>query len=205
MPTRTHDPDGSDSADPISRERRERLLGQSGKVLWFTGLSGAGKTTLACEIERRLHARGVLTSRLDGDIVRGGLNSDLGFTPAARAENIRRMTEVAHILSLSGVVVLVAAISPYERDRKAARERIGADRFKLLHVATSIEVCEHRDPKGLYKKARAGELADFTGISAPYEIPAEPDLRISTDTELAITADRVMEYLTSVGVSRRAQ
>ena len=193
----------SEQTPAVSQSAREQLLGQRGVVLWFTGLSGAGKTTLACEIERRLHANGVLTGRLDGDIVRGGLNSDLGFSPDARAENIRRMTEVAHIMSLSGLVVLVAAISPYEKDREAARARIGPDRFKLLHVATSIEVCESRDPKGLYKKARTGELLQFTGISAPYEIPAAPDLRISTDDELTITAEHVMGYLATQGIRRQ--
>ena len=193
----------SDADSTVAQHEREQLIGQRGAVLWFTGFSGAGKTTLACEVERRLHAANVLTGRLDGDIVRGGLNSDLGFSPEARAENIRRITEVAHIMSLSGLVVLVAAISPYEKDRAAARARIGPDRFKLLHVATSIEVCESRDPKGLYKRARAGELLDFTGISAPYETPATPDLRISTDDELAVTADHVMRYLDAHQIGRK--
>jgi len=169
-------------------------------VLWFTGFSGAGKTTLACEVERRLHRAGVLTGRLDGDIVRDGLNNDLGFSPEARAENIRRVTEVAHIMTLSGLVVLVAAISPYEKDREAARSRIGADRFKLFHIATSLEVCESRDPKGLYQRARAGEVADFTGISAPYEVPTAPDLSISTDEDLDTTARGVMQFLKAEGI-----
>ncbi len=190
----------SDPDSTIAQHDREQLLGQRGAVLWFTGFSGAGKTTLACEVERRLHRAGVLTGRLDGDIVRDGLNNDLGFSPEARAENIRRVTEVAHIMTLSGLVVLVAAISPYEKDREAARARIGADRFKLLHIATSLDVCESRDPKGLYQRARAGEVADFTGISAPYEIPAAPDMRVSTDEDLDTTADGVMQFLQAEGI-----
>lgn len=188
------------SRQTIQQSQRESLARQRGCVLWFTGFSGAGKTTLACEVERRLHRAGVLTGRLDGDIVRDGLNNDLGFSPEARAENIRRVTEVAHIMTLSGLVVLVAAISPYEKDREAARSRIGADRFKLFHIATSLEVCESRDPKGLYQRARAGEVADFTGISAPYEVPTAPDLSISTDEDLDTTARGVMQFLKAEGI-----
>lgn len=185
---------------PVDRDARERMLGQKGHVLWFTGLSGAGKTTLAQEVERRLLDRKVLTARLDGDVVRDGLNSDLGFTPEARAENIRRLTEVANIFTLSGVCALVSAISPYRADRQAARARIG-DRFLLMHVATPIEVCESRDPKGLYKKARAGEIKDFTGISAPYEEPQNPDMKIVTDGKtIDESADEILQFLERRGV-----
>lgn len=185
---------------PVDRDQREAMLGQRGHVLWFTGLSGAGKTTLAQEVERRLLDRKVLTARLDGDVVRDGLNSDLGFKPEDRAENIRRMTEVANIFTLSGVCALVSAISPYRADRKAARERIG-DRFLLMHVATPLEVCEARDPKGLYKKARAGEIKDFTGISAPYEEPRNPDMKIVTEGKtIDESANEIMEFLEQRGV-----
>ena len=188
---------------PLHREQRESLLRQKGCVLWFTGLSGAGKTTLACEVERQLHAAGVLTGRLDGDVVRDGLNSDLGFSPEARAENIRRVTEVANIMTMSGLVVLVAAISPYSKDRAAARARLGEGRFFLIHVATPIEVCEARDPKGLYQKARAGDIPDFTGISAPYEAPPSPDLVVTTEKTLPETAATVLDFLKSSGMLDR--
>jgi len=188
---------------PLHREQRESLLHQKGCVLWFTGLSGAGKTTLACEVERQLHAAGVLTGRLDGDVVRDGLNSDLGFSPEAREENIRRVTEVANIMTMSGVVVLVAAISPYSKDRAAARARLGDGRFFLIHVATPIEVCEARDPKGLYQKARAGEIPDFTGISAPYEAPPSPDLVVTTEKTLPETAATVLDFLKASGMLDR--
>ena len=188
---------------PLHREQRESLLHQKGCVLWFTGLSGAGKTTLACEVERQLHAAGALTGRLDGDVVRDGLNSDLGFSPEARAENIRRVTEVANIMTMSGVVVLVAAISPYSKDRAAARARLGDGRFFLIHVATPIEVCEARDPKGLYQKARAGEIPDFTGISAPYEAPPSPDLVVTTEKTLPETAATVLDFLKASGLLDR--
>lgn len=164
----------------IERSDREAIAGQQGHVIWFTGLSGAGKTTLACGLEQQLLERGVLTARLDGDVLRAGLNTDLGFSAADRAENIRRVSEVANILTLSGVVVLVAVISPFSAGREAARRRIGAARFSLVHVATSLAACEARDPKGLYRRARAGELKDFTGISSPYEVPQHPDMRLET-------------------------
>ena len=186
---------------PVDREGREAMMGQKGHVLWFTGLSGAGKTTLAQEVERRLLERKVLTARLDGDVVRDGLNSDLGFAPEDRAENIRRMTEVANIFTLSGVVALVPAISPYQADRQAARAKVGEGRFLLMHVATPIEECERRDPKGLYKKARAGVIKDFTGISAPYEEPQNPDMKIVTEGKtIDESADEIMTFLEERGV-----
>jgi adenylyl-sulfate kinase len=189
--------------EPIRRSDRERVLGQRGHVLWFTGLSGAGKTTLACEVERRLNELGLATARLDGDVVRAGLNADLGFSPEDRAENLRRVTEVANILMLSGVIVLVAAISPYAIHRQAARDKVGHDSFTLVHVATPLKVCESRDVKGLYEKARAGELDEFTGVSAPYEVPDSPDVAVATDLSLDETAISVVKALEARGVLRR--
>lgn len=161
-------------------ERRRALLGQRGGVVWLTGLSGAGKSTLARGLEAALLDAGRLVTILDGDVLREGLNADLGFSPAERAENIRRVTEVARLLADVGVLAVVAAISPYDADRLRARERIGADRFLLVHVATALEVCRRRDPKGLYARADRGELPGFTGVDAPYEVPQQPDLALDT-------------------------
>jgi adenylylsulfate kinase len=190
----------SDTAQPetranIDRADRERVAGQKGAVLWFTGLSGAGKTTIACEVERRLNAAGVHTMRLDGDILREGLTSDLGFSPEDRAENIRRVSEVSALFVRAGVVVLVSAISPYASDRQSARSRVGDNSFFLLYVSTPLEVCESRDPKGLYARARAGEVKDFTGISAPYEAPPEPDFLVDTTGSIDETSANVIDWL----------
>ena len=161
-------------AAPLSRADRERRNGHLGRVIWFTGLSGAGKSTLATSLEMELHRRGIHTYLLDGDELRRGLNSDLGFSVSDRSENIRRTAEVARLLMDAGLVVITALISPFRRERELARERIGRERFTEVYVNTSLEVCEQRDVKGLYKRARAGLLPDMTGIGSPYEPPVDP-------------------------------
>ncbi len=178
-------------------EERATLMGHGRALLWFTGLSGSGKSTLANGVARALHERGVHTYVLDGDNVRHGLNKDLTFSPTDRVENIRRIGEVSRLFSDAGLVTMTAFISPYRDDRAQAREIIG-DAFIEVHVDCDVAVCEARDPKGLYKKARAGEIGDFTGISAPYEAPENPELRIDTSAEpLEDCVARVVEYLVS--------
>lgn len=159
---------------------RAGLLGHEAVTVWFTGLSGSGKSTLAFAVEEALVADGVLAYVLDGDNVRFGLNRDLGFSPEDREENIRRIGEVCRLMTDAGVVVLSSFISPYVRDRDQVRALHPEDRFVEVFVDTPIEVCEARDVKGLYAKARAGEIGDFSGISAPYEAPGSPELRIDT-------------------------
>lgn len=181
-------------AHRVTKEARWLANGHRGGVLWLTGLSGSGKTTLALELERRLHEAGRLAYVLDGDNVRQGLSADLGFSPDERAENIRRIGEVAALFADAGYIVITAFISPYRRDRQRAR-RAAVDPFHLVHLSAPLEVCEERDPRGLYKKARRGEIADFTGVSAPYEAPEHPDLTVDT---AGLTVDeslaRLMEY-----------
>jgi adenylylsulfate kinase len=157
-----------------------RLLRQSPTTVWLTGLSGSGKSTLAFELERRLHQLDHACYVLDGDIVRHGLNRDLGFAPADRTENIRRIAEVARLFNDAGLIVITAFIAPYAKDREAAREIIGAERFLETYLTADLATCERRDPKGLYAKARAGQIVDFTGISAPYEAPVRPALALDT-------------------------
>jgi len=163
----------------VSADDRARVLGHRAACLWFTGLSGSGKSTLARAVEARLVERGVAAYVLDGDNVRLGLNRDLGFAPEDRAENIRRIGEVANLFVDAGMLVLTAFISPYRADRAQARAAVGGA-FVEVHVAASLEVCEARDPKGLYRRARAGEIPQFTGISAPYEAPEDPEIRVDT-------------------------
>lgn len=162
----------------VGPDARAERLGQQGAVLWLTGLSGAGKSTIAARVDALLHARGRHSYILDGDNLRFGLCRDLGFSPADRAENIRRLGEVAFILQDAGLLVLVAAISPYRQDRARVRERLPAGRFLEIFVDAPLAVCEARDPKGLYRRARAGEITGFSGIDAPYEAPEAPDLRL---------------------------
>ncbi len=180
----------------VSPDARARLLGQRAVTIWFTGLSGSGKSSIAREAEWRLHAAHRHVYVLDGDNVRFGLNRDLSFSRADRTENIRRIAEVARLLNDAGIVVLVPVISPFRDDRETARRIIGADRFREVHVATPLEVCESRDAKGLYRRARAGEIPDFTGISSPYEPPEAPFLRL--DTTRRTVDDCVEELLTHV-------
>ncbi|NOY94608.1 MAG: adenylyl-sulfate kinase [Deltaproteobacteria bacterium] len=183
-------------AELSAAERRE-AHGHPGLTLWFTGLSGSGKSTLAYRVEHLLSERGVFAYVLDGDGVRHGLCRDLGFAPEDRRENIRRVGEVAALFTDAGVVLLTAFISPYRADRAAVRELLG-DAFVEVHVAASLEVCEARDPKGLYEKARSGEIPSFTGVSAPYEAPEAPELRVDTG-ELSIdeAAEAVLAWLRS--------
>jgi adenylylsulfate kinase len=187
-------------AGEVTSADRERLLCQRGCVVWFTGLSGSGKSTVARACESKLTADGHVCYVLDGDNVRHGLNSDLGFDPDGRRENIRRISEVAKLFCDAGLLTLTAFISPYREDRDAARAIIGAERFVEVHLDVPLAVCEERDPKKLYKRARAGEIAEFTGISAPYEEPESPELVIDTSKMSVDDAvENIMGYLTEKG------
>jgi len=170
-------------ASHVVRADRERLLGQRGCTVWLTGLSGSGKSTIAVAAERELVRRGRLAYVLDGDNIRHGLNKNLGFSPADRTENIRRIGEVSKLFTDAGVIVLTSFISPYRSDRDGVRALMGEGDFIEVYVAASLETCEGRDVKGLYEKARKGEIKEFTGISAPYEEPAKPELRIDTNAQ----------------------
>lgn len=160
---------------------REALNGHKSFLLWFTGLSGSGKSTLANMVEIALHKKGISTFSLDGDNIRQGINKDLSFEPGDRSENIRRIAEIANLMVEAGVVTLAAFVSPYIKDREHIKSIVGAENFIEIFINTSIVECERRDVKGLYKKARAGEIKDMTGISAPYEAPINPDIEIVTD------------------------
>ena len=165
----------------ITKSQREILHGHKAYLLWFTGLSGSGKSTLANLVEIELYKKGLSTYILDGDNVRQGINKDLSFTPQDRSENIRRIAEISNLMLDAGVVTLAAFVSPYIKDREAVKQTVGADKFIEIYVNTSLATCESRDVKGLYKKARAGEIKNMTGISAPYQAPTHPDLEIITD------------------------
>lgn len=181
----------------VSRDEREKLLKQKGALLWFTGLSGSGKSTIAFTLEHALVERGHLAYALDGDNIRHGLNKNLGFSADDRKENIRRIAEVGKLFVDAGIITCTAFISPYRGDRNDAREVVGNDHFIEVFVNTSLEVCEERDPKGLYKKARAGEIKGFTGIDDPYEAPENPELVIDTGNvspqEAAVTIIEMLE------------
>lgn len=185
----------------LSTEERESLSGHRGGVVWFSGLSGSGKTTVARLVDQKLHESGRRSFLLDGDAVRTGLNADLGFSEQDRVENLRRFTEVARLFANAGVLALVSAIAPFEVSRQAARERVGRDRFVMIHVATPLSVCEERDLKGLYQQAREGKLRGFTGIDSPYEEPVEPDLRlVPQDGDPNAMAEKVMAVLRDRGL-----
>ena len=185
----------------VTREERHALRGHKGAILWFTGLSGSGKSTLANAVEGALYEKGFQTYVLDGDNVRHGLNKDLGFSPEDRHENIRRIGEVAHLFADAGLIAMTAFISPYVADRTMVRQMSSANRFIEIYCHSSLEVCEQRDPKGLYKKARAGEIKQFTGIDAPYEAPPQPELTIETGTQsLEDCAGEVVRYLEAQGI-----
>lgn len=164
----------------VTRARREQLNGHRGAILWFTGLSGAGKSTLAHAVEEKLYQMGCRTFVLDGDNIRHGLCGDLGFSAEARTENIRRVGEVSKLFMEAGIIVLTAFISPYRDDRERVRGMVEHGDFMEIYCDSPIQICESRDVKGLYKKARAGQIAEFTGISSPYEVPENPELTVNT-------------------------
>ena len=179
----------------ISKEDRERQNGHKGHVLWFTGLSGSGKSTVASAVERELHQQGIKTFILDGDNVRAGLNSDLDFSAASREENIRRIAHVSALMKDAGLVVLSAFVSPYQKDRDFVRE-CANNEFSEIFISTPLKVCEQRDVKGLYAKARAGEISNFTGISAPFEEPINPDLDVPThEMSIEEATAMVVDYI----------
>jgi adenylylsulfate kinase len=187
-------------AGVVTRADRERVRGHRGATLWFTGLSGSGKSTLAAEAERKLLERGCATYVLDGDNVRHGLNRDLGFAPEDRSENNRRIGEVAKLFADACVLCLCAFISPYRDDRARLRAGMPPGDFVEIYVRASLAVCEQRDPKGLYKKARAGHIPDMTGIGAPYEEPESPELVLDTESgEIERNVDELMKYLETRG------
>ncbi|MCA6953025.1 adenylyl-sulfate kinase [Pectobacterium polaris] len=182
-------------AHDVTRESREKLHGHQGVVIWFTGLSGSGKSTLAGALEQALHQRGVSTYLLDGDNVRHGLCRDLGFTDDDRRENIRRVGEVAKLMVDAGLVVLTAFISPHRTERKMVQDLLGEGQFIEVFVDTPLATCEARDPKGLYKKARAGELRNFTGIDSAYEAPEAPDSHLDGEQLVTNLTDQLLDLL----------
>ena len=174
----------------VNRDSRKKLKQHKSILLWFTGLSGSGKSTIANCVEQELHKNSIHTYTLDGDNIRKGLNSDLSFSPKDRSENIRRIAETAHLMMDAGLVVLAAFVSPYRNDRDHVRNIVGNDNMVEIYINTSIEECERRDVKGLYKKARKGEIKNMTGISAPYESPLNPDIQINTEEVTIIDATK---------------
>jgi adenylylsulfate kinase len=184
----------------VGRSDREAIVGQRGVTIWLTGLSGSGKSTIAIAAEHELTSRGRLAFVLDGDNIRHGLNQNLGFSPADRTENIRRIGEVSKLFTEAGVIVFTSFISPYRSDRDAVRVFMGTGDFVEVYVDASLDTCEQRDTKGLYKKARAGEIPEFTGISAPYEAPESPELVLDTNRQsVEESVDKLVEYLDAKG------
>jgi len=180
----------------VTRERRETLNGHKGAIVWFTGLSGAGKSTIAHAVEERLHQMGCRTFVFDGDNVRHGLCADLGFSQEDRSENIRRIGEMAKLFTEAGVIALTAFISPFNADRERVRNIVRAGDFMEIYCRCSVEECERRDVKGLYRKARAGLIRDFTGVSSPYEEPINPDLELDTSAfALHECVDKIIQLL----------
>ncbi|MDH4395611.1 MAG: adenylyl-sulfate kinase [Limnobacter sp.] len=185
----------------IKPESRQQLMGHKPGVVWLTGLSGAGKSTIAFELELQLHLTGVHTCVLDGDNLRHGINADLGFTPADRTRNVLRTAQVARLMADAGLLTIVAMISPFSKDRLHARELLLPTPFLEVHVQAPLEMCEARDPKGLYQKARQGLLLNFTGIGSPYEAPSNPDLLLNTSTQsLQNCIDLLMNKLKASGL-----
>jgi adenylylsulfate kinase len=184
------------TTDILQRNHKEKLLGQKGIVIWFTGLSGSGKTTIAIALEKELHSKGLLTQVLDGDNIRTGINNNLGFSEADRTENIRRIAEVTKLFVNTGIITICCFVSPTEQIRTIARNIIGENDFFEVFVNTPLEICEKRDVKGLYAKARKGEIKDFTGITAPFETPAMPVLELRTDElSVAQSVKQIIEKL----------
>ena len=183
----------------IEQQQRTRMKKQRPFILWFTGLSGSGKSTLASAVEKKLAQQNQHTYLLDGDNVRHKLCQDLGFSEKDRAENIRRVAEVAHLMVDAGLIVLCAFISPFKSGRNLARSMFIKQEFIEVYMNTPISICEQRDVKGLYKKARAGELKDFTGINSPYEIPLNPEITISGDSTVDNAAKKIIQYLAHQG------
>jgi len=182
--------------DILQREDKEVLLQQNAKVIWMTGLSGSGKTTIAKGVERYLHSKGILNQLLDGDNIRVGISNNLAFSNKDRAENIRRIAEVSKLFMNCGIVTLNCFVSPTIAIRKIAKDIIGEDNFIEVYIKASVETCEDRDIKGLYKKARAGEIKDFTGISAPFEAPENPDIEINTSKfSIDNSVQKVLDYI----------
>jgi adenylylsulfate kinase len=185
----------------VKPEDRESLLNQKGVVLWFTGLPSSGKSTIANEVAFQLHQMGRFSYVLDGDNIRHGLNKDLGFSPEDREENIRRISEVAHLFADSGAIAITAFVSPYRKDRDFCRQLMSDGRFIEILVKADLKTCEERDPKGMYKKAIKGEIKEFTGISAPYEEPLRPEIVLDTDSfSIEEETRMVMEYLGNKGI-----
>ena len=185
----------------VTKEDREKLLGQRGAVIWFTGLSGAGKSTLSLALESWLISRKKLTYILDGDTVRLGLSRDLGFSHEDRIENIRRIGELANLFADCGAICITAFISPFRDSRQLARTIIGAKNYFIIYLSTPLAVCEERDPKGLYSKARSGAIPEFTGISSPYEEPLDPDLSLNTgELDVDSCLKKIVELLINSGV-----
>jgi adenylylsulfate kinase len=182
----------------VTRQRRNKLNGHQSVVLWFTGLSGSGKSTLAHALEEKLFQKGHRTFVLDGDNVRHGLNSNLDFSEKGRTENIRRISEVSKLMLESGLIVMTAFISPINKDRDEARKLISNDDFIEIYCKASLETCESRDVKGLYRRARAGEITNYTGIDSPYEVPKNPELTIDTDNQsLEGSVSTILSFLKS--------
>ena len=180
----------------IDRRKLEKMRGHKGLVLWFTGLSGSGKSTLANALNEYLHSKGLSTFVLDGDNIRHGLCKDLGFSDEDRMENIRRIGEVANLFMNAGIITITAFVSPFKKDREKVRKIIGSTDFVEIYCAANLEVCEARDTKGLYKKARLGEIKEFTGISSPYEIPLDPDITVETGTMgLTDSVKQIVDHL----------
>lgn len=185
----------------VTKEERHLMNQHQGGILWLTGLSGSGKSTLANAVEKRLHEMGIRSYVLDGDNIRHGLNKDLGFSEKDRKENIRRIGEVSKLFVDAGILVITAFISPYQQDRKLAREMVETKDFNEVYLKCPLKECEKRDPKGLYKKARKGEIVQFTGISAPYEEPDDPELVIETDKNtIDGSLDQMISYLSKQGI-----
>ncbi|WP_178990297.1 adenylyl-sulfate kinase [Winogradskyella schleiferi] len=180
----------------ITKSDREKLNAHRSFLVWFTGLSGSGKSTLANLVEVELHKRNISTFSLDGDNIRQGINKDLSFAPEDRTENIRRIAEISHLLVEAGVVTLAAFVSPYIKDRENIKNIVGNENFVEIYINTSLEECERRDVKGLYKKARAGEIKNMTGVSAPYEAPVNPDLEIVTDHQsIETSVQTILDFI----------